>query len=273
MTLSWVDGRPADGVPVHDRGLAYGDGLFETIKVGQGRAELLDRHLHRLAVGCQRLGIGADTAAVRAQLIAFCAALGDGVAKLIVSRGDGQRGYAPPVPCRPRVTLLGGPGPSYPSTHADQGIRLYPCTTRLAEQPLLAGLKHLNRLEQVLARAEWQDPQFAEGLMRDTQGRVVEGVYSNLFMVRGGTLCTPSLERCGVAGVMREEILARALSAGLSTRIGDLSLAQLGEADEVFMCNSLYGIWPVRQFEQHVWPVGPLTRKLQHLLADLLGTP
>lgn len=269
MTLSWVDGRPAEGLPIHDRGLAYGDGLFETIKVVGGRPELLDKHLQRLTRGCQRLAIPCDIELLSSHLSAFCTELGGGVAKLIVSRGEGKRGYAPPIPCLPRTILTGSPLPDYPKAHAEQGVHLYPCTTRLAEQPILAGLKHLNRLEQVLARAEWQDPLFAEGLMRDTSGRVVEGVFSNLFVVEADCLMTPSLERCGVAGVMREEVLEQARQAGVSTQIGDLSLEQLYRADEVFVCNSLYGIWPVRQLDARVWPVGPLTRKLQRLVADL----
>ncbi|HYQ39977.1 MAG TPA: aminotransferase class IV, partial [Pseudomonas sp.] len=164
----------------------------------------------------------------------------------------------------------GNPPPAYPPRHRQDGIRLYPCATRLAEQPLLAGLKHLNRLEQVLARAEWQDPAYAEGLMCDRSGRVIEGVFSNLFLVKDGELLTPALERCGVAGVMRAEILARATAAGIPWRIADLDYPELLAADEVLLCNSQYGIWPVVALEGRVWPVGQLTRKLQHLLADLV---
>jgi len=269
VTLSWVDGQPAEGLSLYDRGLAYGDGLFETIKVIDGQPELLDRHLRRLGLGCQRLAIPCNLDLIRGQLLAFSAELEEGIAKLIVSRGEGRRGYAPPDPCLPRILLTGSPLPGYPGAHAEQGIRLYPCTTRLAEQPILAGIKHLNRLEQVLARAEWQDPAFAEGLMRDTSGRVIEGVFSNLFIVESNKLMTPCLDRCGVAGVMREELLERAQQAGVSTHVGDISLDQLRGADEVFVCNSIYGVWPVRQLESSVWPVGALTRKLQRLVADL----
>lgn len=269
MTLTWVDGHPATGVPVHDRGFAYGDGLFETIRVVAQQPQLLNRHLQRLENGCQRLGIPCDPAKLRTQILAFSTALGDGVAKLVLSRGDGLRGYAPPQPCHPRTVLLGSPAPDYPREHAEHGVRLYPCTTRLAEQSALAGLKHLNRLEQVLARGEWQDSAFAEGLMRDMSGRVVEAVFSNIFLYSDGVLQTPSLERCGVAGVMRAEILERAQRAEIRTQVGDVSLEQLFMADEVFVCNSLYGIWPVSQLQTHVWPVGALTRKLQSLIADL----
>jgi 4-amino-4-deoxychorismate lyase len=268
--LSWIDGCPATLLSVRDRGLAYGDGLFETIAVSRGAPCLLDRHLARLAEGCARLSVPLDLMLVRAELLAFSNELGDGVAKLIVTRGDGLRGYAPPQSQMPRRILQGSPKPSYPAANAEQGVRVFACMTRLAEQPRLAGLKHLNRLEQVLARGEWHDAEHAEGLMRDTSGRVVEGVYSNLFLVKNGGLLTPELSRCGVAGVMRAELLAQAESLGLDCEVRDISYDELLTADEVFLCNSLYGVWPVRALQGHDWPVGPLTRKLQVIARDLL---
>jgi 4-amino-4-deoxychorismate lyase len=147
---------------------------------------------------------------------------------------------------------------------------LFPCATRLSNQPLLAGLKHLNRLEQVIARSEWQDTDHAEGLMLDRVGRVIEGVFSNLFLVRAGVLITADLKRCGVAGVMRAELLFQAESLGIPTQITDISLDQLQWADEVFVCNSVYGVWPVRAYAALSWSVGPLTRKLQTIARALL---
>ena len=140
----------------------------------------------------------------------------------------------------------------------------------MSEQPLLAGLKHLNRLEQVLARSEWHDPAYAEGLMRDTSGRVVEGVFSNLFLVQDGRLLTPDLQRSGVAGVMRAALLVEAARLAIPCHITDISLEQLQQADELFVCNSVYGVWPVRAFADLSWPVGPLTRKLQGIARTLL---
>ena len=270
--LSWVDGRPATDLPLSDRGLAYGDGLFETIAVRGGSAKLLPRHLARLSEGAQRLSIDLDLPALEAELSAFFAELGEGVAKLMVTRGDGLRGYAPPQPSSSRRILLGNPLPNYPASNAEQGVRLFPCATRLAEQPLLAGLKHLNRLEQVLARGEWQDAAFAEGLMRDVSGRAIEGVFSNLFLVKDGVLLTPELSRCGVAGVMRAEVLAQAEHQGIALQVRDIAFDELLQADEVFLCNSLYGIWPVRELAASVWPAGPLTRKLQALIRSLLDS-
>ena len=267
--LHWVDGQPAASLPLVDRGLAYGDGLFETMAVRGGSPVLLERHLTRVTAGCARLRIELDAGRLRRELTAFCAELGQGVAKLIVTRGDGQRGYAPSTGA-PRHILQSAAMPAYPPQHAENGIRLFPCETRLAEQPLLAGLKHLNRLEQVLARAEWQDAAHAEGLMRDVSGRVIEGVFSNLFLVRDDVLSTPELSRCGVAGVMRAELLEQAQALGIACQVRDIELDELLGADEVFLCNSLYWVWPVRQLQAHHWPLGPLTRKLQALARHLL---
>jgi len=267
---SWVDGQPADSVPLKDRGLAYGDGLFETIAVKAGQLVLLDRHLQRLDEGCRRLAFVVDQTLVRCEVQAYAAALGDGVLKLILTRGDSLRGYGSNPEAPVRRILQGNPPATYPQAHGTDGVRLFACATRLAEQPLLAGLKHLNRLEQVIARAEWQDAEHAEGLMLDVSGRVIEGVFSNLFLVSNGLLLTADLNRCGVAGVMRAEILAQASALGIPVAVADISLEQLREADEVFVCNSVYGIWPVRGYAAMSWSVGPLTRKLQGIVRALL---
>jgi len=267
---SWVDGQPADVLSLKDRGLAYGDGLFETILVRNGKPVLLDPHLHRLALGCRRFEINVDWVVLKGELQAYAQHLGNGVLKLIVTRGDSLRGYAADPSAPARRILQGSPPAKYPVAHAEQGVSLFPCAVRLSEQPLLAGLKHLNRLEQVLARAEWTDAQYAEGLMLDTSGRVIEGVFSNLFLVRDDVLITADLSRCGVAGVMRGQLLFQAESHGIATHISDIGLEQLHQADEVFVCNSVYGVWPVLACGSARWSAGPLTRKLQTLARALL---
>lgn len=267
----WINGVPAELVSVRDRGLAYGDGLFETVSVRQGRARLLERHLQRLELGCQRLGIPIDAGVLHQEISSFAGNLDQGVVKLIVTRGDGMRGYAVPHPQQPLRILFSSPLPGYPLENQVKGVRLFSCATRLAVQPQLAGIKHLNRLEQVLARAEWQDACFAEGLMRDQSGRVIEGVFSNLFLVIQGKLVTADLSRCGVAGVMRAELIERAARLQIRCEVRDIAYTELQTAKEVFLCNSLYGIWPVRELAQHYWAVGDLTRALQTNLHDLMG--
>lgn len=269
MSLSWVDGRPVAQVDGRDRGLAYGDGLFETLKVSAGRVQRLDRHFARLAEGCLRLRLNLALEPLRGELEAAAAQLGSGTLKLIVTRGSAERGYGFAADAEARRVLLGGAAVEYPTQHAEEGIELFPCRLRLAEQPVLAGLKHLNRLEQVLARAEWSDSRFAEGLMCDLSGRLIEGVFSNLFLVIDGALLTPALGRCGVAGVMRAELIDLAMQHGVDVRVEDIPSTRLPQASEVFVCNSQFGIWPVAAYQALRWPVGPLTRKLQALLSGM----
>jgi 4-amino-4-deoxychorismate lyase len=267
----WVNGQPVEaGLSCRDRGLAYGHGLFETIGVHNGQPRFLDDHLQRLSAGCRRLAIPLELETVRQEILEYTALLRNGVAKLIITAGLGERGYAAPQHPLPQRLLLASPAPRYASQNADQGIRLFPCQTRLACQPLLAGLKHLNRLEQVLARGEWKDLDYAEGLMCDPFEHVVEGVFSNLFMVVNNTLITPSLDTCGVAGVMRAYLLRNAERLNIKTEVRQIPLSDFTAADEVFMCNSQYGVWPVCTYADHEWPIGPLTRQLQQIAAKAL---
>lgn len=269
----WVNGQPDEaGLSFRDRGLAYGHGLFETIGVHNGQPRFLDDHLMRLLDGCRRLAIPLELDAVRLEILEYAALLRNGVAKLIITAGLGERGYAAPSNPLSQRLLLASPVPRYPSENAEQGIRLFPCQTRLACQPLLAGLKHLNRLEQVLARGEWQRTNYAEGLMCDAFGHVVEGVFSNLFIVSRNTLITPVLDKCGVAGVMRSYLLRCADGLGVMTEIRPVTLSEFMAADEVFMCNSQYGVWPVCTYAEHEWPIGPLTRQLQQIASKALDS-
>lgn len=268
----WVDGQPQENLGLGNRGLAYGDGVFETLRVTAGQPRLLGRHLQRLASASQRLALPLDLAQAEDEIARYARSMGEGVLKLIVTRGDGPRGYGIDASVPAVRILQASPLPAYPASHAEQGVALFACNTRLALQPALAGLKHLNRLEQVLARAEWQGAAFAEGLMRDSDGRVIEGVFSNLFLFLGGVLCTADLSRCGVAGTLRAELLARADGQGLAARVVDLTMAELAAADEVFVCNSVYGIWPVIACGELKWPVGAATRTLQRLAHELLDS-
>lgn len=265
-----VNGRPGSELSVRDRGLAYGDGLFETIRVAAGRAGLLDRHLQRLARGAEVLQIPLDVPLLRAELEAAAVEQGDGLLKLIVTRGEAGRGYAMPEPAQPTRILYFSPLPDYPAAHAQQGIRLYPCVTRMGHQPLLAGIKHLNRLEQVLARSEWQDGHYAEGLVRDLQGDPVEGTMSNLFLRLDGQWLTPALDRCGVRGVMRDYLVEQLSAAGELVVERRLSFNELLSSEEIFCCNSVFGVWPVIELAAHRWAIGAHTRHAQTLAEQIL---
>jgi 4-amino-4-deoxychorismate lyase len=264
-----VNGTPADAIGAGDRGLHYGDGLFETFAVCDGRPLCWEAHLARLSAGCRRLRLPQpDVVRLREEAGRACDGLAIGVLKLIVTRGPGGRGYAAPATVQPTRILLRYPWPAHPPADGGTGVRVRVCDTRLGGNPALAGIKHLNRLEQVLARSEWDDPDIAEGLMLDEGGWVVEGTMSNLFMVSRGRLLTPSLERSGIAGVMRRLILAQAAALGLPAAEASLGLDDLQAADEIFLSNSVIGIWPVRELAGRVFKVGPVAGRLTQALAE-----
>ncbi len=265
-----INGAAEDRISSLDRGLLYGDGLFETIAVADGRPVFWSRHMARLQAGSERLGIpcvDADRLAEEArgllQGVERC------ILKIIVTRGTGGRGYRAPTDPQPTRIIQRHPWADYPASCTEQGVRVRLCEQRLGTDPLLAGVKHLNRLEQILARQEWTDPEIMEGLMADWQGNLVEGTMSNLFVVQGPVLATPDLGRCGVAGIVRGVVIELAEELGLSLAVRDLTLTALRAADEVFLTNSVIGIWPVIRLDDHSWRRGQVARQLQEGLAGL----
>ncbi|WP_027484030.1 aminodeoxychorismate lyase [Rhodanobacter sp. OR87] len=261
-----VNGVATAQVSVLDRGLAYGDGLFESIRFVGAIAPLWPRHMQRLAEGCARLRIPApDPAQLWREALEVSRDMPAAVLRITVTRGPGERGYALPAAPQPtRVVAAFAPPPVAAEVYA-QGVRMRVCSIRLAEQPLLAGIKHLNRLEQVLARAEWNDPAIAEGLLLDSHGRVISATMANLFALVDGQWLTPALDRCGVAGVARAEVLA----ACPQVRVGELALDTLLGAGEVFLSSSVRGIVPVRSLDGRSYAPGTTTRRLQQHWRDL----
>jgi 4-amino-4-deoxychorismate lyase len=269
-----VNGEAQDHLPVTDRGFQYGDGLFETIEVQSGRAIFLDQHLGRLLKGCIRLQIpepSIDLIRSEAQsLLAFDSIPpGNCVLKIIITRGSGGRGYRQPDSLKPSRIVSLHPAPDYPSSYQIQGINARFCQTRLGLNPLLAGIKHLNRLEQVMARAEWDSTDIQEGIMRDINGHIIEGTMSNVFFVKGGRLHTPILSHSGIAGIIRSAIIKLAHQHHLSIFEHLFDSAVLLSADEVFVSNSIIGIWPVKQLETTTFRIGPVTQQLQQWLDQL----
>ena len=253
-----VDFIGTDRLEAADRGLTYGDGLFETLRVVGDVVPLWSRHVERLSASAARLRLPApDTDAMLAEVRRLADGLDDAVARITFTAGLGPRGYARPGLVSPTTVIGVGPLSLATDGYRD-GIALRLCDTRLGDQPLLAGMKHLNRLEQVLARSEWDDARWQEGLMADLQGRIVCATAANLFAVRDGRLVTPPVDRCGVAGVARAEILATG-----DVGIAPLSMQMLLEADEVFLTSAVRGILPVRAFAGRTWQPGPVTRHWQ----------
>jgi 4-amino-4-deoxychorismate lyase len=268
-TATLVNGEPAEVIPVTDRGLLYGDGVFETIAIRDGRPGHWPRHMHRLHAGCARLGMQPFASALlAAEAESIIDETDHGVLKLIVTRGSGGRGYRVPESADCTRIMQLHPWPDYPAACSQQGVRARLCETRLGRNPSLAGIKHLNRLEQVLARQEWDDADIREGLLLDTAGNLVEGTMSNVFIVSGGVLMTPDLSQCGVAGIMRTLVLELAEQRGLDPQIVRIGQEALVQADEVFLTNSLIGIWPVIALGETTWRRGGVTMQLQELLGN-----
>jgi 4-amino-4-deoxychorismate lyase len=267
----WVNGRKSSQISVLDRGLQYGDGVFTTLSVRGGAPLLLDRHLARLAHDCQRLRISApDSAVLRDEAQRLAWEQGRAVLKMMITRGEGGRGYRAPDECHATRVLSLYPCPDYPEDLARSGIAARICQLRLGRNSALAGVKHLNRLEQVLARGEWDNPNIREGVLLDSNGVVIEGVMSNLFWVQADRLFTPCLDYCGVAGIMRGLVLELAAQHGLMAEEVRSPLSTVLEADEMFFTNCVIGLWPVRKLDEHVYPVGPVARRIQGWLDDAL---
>ncbi len=239
-----------DAIPPDDRGLAYGEGVFETMRVHAGELPLWPRHRARLLEGAGRLGLVLPPIEViETHIRDAIAGIDAGVLKLLVTRGSGGRGYAPPADPLPTWLLALHPLPS--TSNPFNGLRLHWCQTRLATQPALAGIKHCNRLEQVLARAECDQTGCDEGLMLSTAGEVVCATAANLLVLRDDRWITPSVEACGVAGVCRGWVIEQGLVA-----VGVLTPHMVETADALVLCNAVRGILPVSllgaiEFRQH----------------------
>jgi 4-amino-4-deoxychorismate lyase len=268
-----VNGRAAQEVSALERGLHYGDGLFETIACVGGLPRFLPRHLRRLVAGCNRLGLTiSDPAELSREVCELAAGTTRAIVKVLVTRGIARaRGYAltgAEIPAR--ITLRYAWPAEDPALSAE-GVRVRIATLRLGENPALAGLKHCNRLEQVLARREWSDPEISESLMFSSSGALISGTMSNVFLVQDSTLLTPRVDRCGVAGIMREVVLEAAAAAKIPAAEGVLDERDLARAQELFLTSALTGIRPVRELEGVRRAAGPVTRHLQAHLAPLLA--
>jgi 4-amino-4-deoxychorismate lyase len=257
----FVGGTRVDALPPDNRGLSYGDGVFETMRVHRGAVHWRDAHWVRLEEGAKRLQLRLPgRACVDAHIDELLQAHPDDVLKLVVTRGAGGRGYAPRHDADPVWTLSTHPPPPPPRPG---GVMVRWCDTRLAMQPLLAGIKHCNRLEQVMARGEWSQDGIDEGLMRDTGGQAVCATAANLFVRHDGRWTTPPVDQCGVAGICR----GWALSA-LGARIATLDVAQVETADAVFLCNAVRGILPVARLGARGWLPHPALAEAIGKLAD-----
>ena len=261
--VTWVDGARVNAVPTDDRGLQYGDGLFETLLLRGGQARFLENHLARLTSGCARLAIPfSGESELRAEIAAACAqAPRLAVLKIIVTRGSAtRRGYAPDAEVPRRVVSLHETA-ALP-TELRGGVDLVFATGSVAEHPGLAGIKHLSRLENVWAMGEARAAGAFDAVLRTAGGLVVSGAMSNLFAVRSGGVQTPPVNRAGVAGVMRQVVLRECTALGVAAAEQALRAEDLQAADEVFITNARIGVVPVRRVGEHDYRMSSLARRL-----------
>jgi 4-amino-4-deoxychorismate lyase len=263
-----VNGIDTGGIAADDRGLQYGDGLFETMAAIGGRVRNFSLHMARLGESCRRLHFPPlDIEQIESECREALGEQSSGVVKLVLTRGPGPRGYRPPT--EPSITRVVTASAARPTQPTPEALTVRVCDTRLGQNPALAGMKHLNRLEQVLACSEWSDPTVGEGLMLSMDGRMISGTATNLFLVRDDRLETPDIRDCGVAGVMRQVILRAARDLGIACVERDMGLETLVTASEVFLTNAVAGIRSVRTLIGHSeWPLGTVTRRLLERLAE-----
>jgi 4-amino-4-deoxychorismate lyase len=243
-----INGQFQDCIDVTERALQYGDGCFTTMAFTQGKLQLWSKHLARLQHNCQRLAINFNQwQALQDSALSLIAKAEyeSGVIKIIISRGKGGRGYSPLNVTEPSYILSCHVLPVHYASWQKQGISLGLSPIKLAMQPLLAGLKHLNRLEQVLVKQALDLTEFEDALVCDTSGNIVEASAANVFWLHKGQWFTPSLENSGVEGVMRNEVCE--LLSTLSQPVTETKQKFTVDfaAEEMFICNALMTIVPV----------------------------
>jgi len=266
-----INGKTATHISAMDRGLHYGDGLFETISVIRGEIPLWNYHINRLKRSCARLLLPIpDESQLLNEINQLCAGHDYIVIKVIITRGTSERGYQRPAHTETSRIVCAFQRPELPRSYWDAGVKVSICNTHLARQPLLAGIKHLNRLEQILASNEYSAKDYQEGLVGDYNNNVIEATSHNIFMVMSGEILTPNLSDCGVEGIMREYVLNLAQKENIPIKITSISFTDLKAMDEVFLTNSVHGIWPVKRINTQDYPVGALTRSFRDQVARIL---
>lgn len=262
-----VNGNFDQAISPVDRGFAYGDGIFRTMVMRNSLPDSWPQHYQKLVADCAAINIVCPSAEL---LMSDFQQLFDideiAVAKIVITRGEGTRGYAPPAVTTPMRVVIKSPMPQYPLNHLMNGVNLHVCNIQIAHQPKLAGIKHLNRLENVMARMEWHDDSIFDGLLLDQQGNVIECTMSNIFARFDNTLITPDLRLCGVAGITRQRIIGLAAMLKLNVEVKNLSYDELLEANEVIICNSLYGAFQVSKIGGTTLPQQGLAKMIRSAL-------
>jgi 4-amino-4-deoxychorismate lyase len=274
--LTTINGVVAASLPVTDRGTAYGHGLFETMLFSDGAVPLWQRHSSRLVADAQVLGLSISKQALDKNLNNFVQLLTElsqysGVIKIIVTAGAGGRGYATPANLTAQIICQFSGLPDNLQQPRRTGVVLTQCQYRLPGNPVLAGIKHLNRLDQVIARSEWND-EYADGIMFGSDGLLVETTCANIFLKTADHgWITPTLDQAGVRGVMRSLLIEQLFAdTGLAVSEHEISQQLLVSASELFICSSVRGLLPVIEVNNlGRWAIGEDTKRLQSTLFDL----
>ncbi|GAD78852.1 aminodeoxychorismate lyase [Vibrio ezurae] len=262
--MYWINGVVKDTVPVSDRSFNYGDGAFTTIRTLEGKPQHWAAHLARMQACLSVLQITQPDWSLVLQWVEQ-AAVKAGVAgiKLHVSRGSGGRGYSPVGVQDTQVTISDFAYPTHYRNWQSHGVELGIAKPKLGINPLLAGHKHNNRLEQILVKADIEQQGYVDGIVLDLNDHVIETTMANVFWVTKGQLYTPSITSSGVAGVARRWILEDAAQRGISVLSKNFNIEHLLDADEVFMCNSILGVAPIIKITQKCFAIGIMTRDFQ----------
>lgn len=273
MTNWYANGEIQDHIAVDDRALQYGDGLFETIAIRHNEPRLWSFHIDRLARGCALLNFRMPAQGDLLQGVEHVLQSSNvpgayAVVKIIISAGSGKRGYGRKRVESPSIWYRAFMNRPLPNTDYENGVDVTICATRLASGSAFAGLKTLNRMEQVLARSELQDTKYFEGFTFDADDNLICASMSNVFLVKDNVIFTPAVDRSGVAGVMRRFIIETLHENGIEVVVRSVSRDSLLTADEVFLSNSQFGVLPVRSCDKHEWPIGDLTRRSMALLGE-----
>ena len=262
---SLINGQRAERISIRDRGLQYGDGCFETVRILSNKPILWSAHLKRLKNACKTLHLSVNFELLKGEITQLLQdnKTADVILKITVTRGEGGRGYKPPehANCTRIIQLI-----DYVAADTRTGARVVVCQHRLSSNSLLGGIKHLNRLDQVIASAQIP-ADFDEGLCLDEQGSVIEGCRSNLLLAIDNQLVTPDLSKSGVEGVMLNHLIDEFQVQGTGVLRKTISLRELKKASEIFLCNSVFGIWPVAEIENEDWR---MNREKRHFSAAAL---
>ena len=260
--------QPLDQFALNDRLANYGDGVFTTMHVSEGRVGLLSRHVSRLVNDAAALGITVTATAIEDVIRTAMQQQQDGVLKILLGSGQGGRGYSRPEQAAVSLAVSWHAVPALYETWRQQGIALAVSPVTLAHQPLLAGLKHANRLEQVLVKRAMQTMDCDDCVVTDANTTVMEASAANLFWFKHGVWFTPDLSKAGVNGVMRQFILEHTEHV----EVGEYHLRNLYDADAVMLTNALMQIVPVHSLvnahssETHEYSLAPV-KALQQSLA------